>query len=296
LDHHILPALGKREIQKVTPDLLARFLREKRDGGLSDWSRKGMLTPLGRVLSLAVRRGYISENPLRRLDSSELPKGRNRDDARVLCREELTALVKHAPDTFRPIIATLVYTGLRIQEVLGLVWGEVDFDAGVIRVRHQLTRATRDDPARRVKLKTTCSRREIRLEADLAVLLRRHKLSSPFSDHDDFVFATSEGTPFYYRNVAVRGLDKAADAAGLNREGFPKLSFHDLRHTYGSHLVRQGLDVVRISRQLGHARPSITLDVYAHEFEQAQHAEDVNAKLTAAFGGIILPEQASAHQ
>jgi integrase len=59
-------------------------------------------------------------------------------------------------------------------------------------------------------------------------------------------------------------------------------------HTYGSHLVRQGLDVVRISRQLGHARPSITLDVYAHEFEQAQHEDDVGTKLTAAFGGIIL--------
>jgi integrase len=67
----------------------------------------------------------------------------------------------------------------------------------------------------------------------------------------------------------------------------PKLSFHDLRHTYGSHLVLSGLDVVRVSRQLGHARPSITLDVYAHEFEQPQHAEDVAVKLTAAFGGIL---------
>jgi integrase len=105
------------------------------------------------------------------------------------------------------------------------------------------------------------SRRDIRLEPDLAALLRKHKLASRFSGEDDFVFAASEGTPFYYRNVAVRGLDKAADAAGLNRDGVPKLSFHDLRHTYGSHLVRQGLDVVRISRQLGHARPSITLDI-----------------------------------
>jgi integrase len=294
LDHHILPSLGRREIQKVTPDVLARFLREKRDLGLSDWSRKGMLTPLGRIFSLAVRRGYIFENPLRRLDSSELPKGQNRNEARVLNRDELTALVKHAPETYRPVIATLVYTGLRIQEALGLVWADVDFDAGLIRVRHQVTRATRDEPARRVKLKTRGSRREIRLEPDLAALLRRHKLASAFSQDDDFVFTTSDGTPFYYRNVAVRGLDKAAEAAGLNHDGLPKLSFHDLRHTYGSHLIRQGLDVVRISRQLGHARPSITLDVYAHEFEQAQHADDVNAKLTAAFGGIILPEQAHA--
>jgi hypothetical protein len=51
--------------------------------------------------------------------------------------------------------------------------------------------------------------------------------------------------------------------------------------------VRSGLDIVRVSRQLGHARPSITLDVYAHEVEAAQHADDLQAKLTASFGGIL---------
>jgi integrase len=166
-------------------------------------------------------------------------------------------------------------------------WGDVDFDAGLLRVEHQLTRATREKPARRVRLKTKGSRREIRLEPALAALLRRHKLASPFSTDEAFVFATSEGTAFYYRNVAERGLKKAADAADLNREGLPRLSAHDLRHSYGSHLVLSGLDVVRVSRQLGHARPSITLDVYAHEVEQAQHGDDVTAKLTSAFGGIL---------
>jgi len=163
----------------------------------------------------------------------------------------------------------------------------VDFDGGVIRVRSQLTRATRQEPARRVRLKTKSSRRDIRLEPSLAALLRRHKFASAFSTGEDYVFATSEGTPFYYRNVASRGLAKAAEAAALNRDGPPKLSFHDLRHTYGSHLVRQGLDVVRISRQLGHARPSITLDVYSHEFEEVTHADDVSEKLTATFAGVL---------
>ncbi len=62
---------------------------------------------------------------------------------------------------------------------------------------------------------------------------------------------------------------------------------HDVRHTYGSHLVQQGLDPVRVSRRMGHARPSITLDVYAKEFEQAEHADDVAEKLAAAFGGVL---------
>jgi len=287
LDHHLLPSRGRREIQKITPSVIASFLREKRDAGLSPWSCKGMLTPLGRTFALAVRRGYINENPLRRLDADELPKGRNLHDARVLNRDELASLIERTPETYRPVIATLCFTGLRIQEALGLTWGDVDFERAVIRVRSQLTRATREEPARRVRLKTKGSRRDIRLEPSLAALLRRHKLASSFSTDEDYVFATSHGTPFYYRNVASRGLAKAADAAGVNRDGLPKLSFHDLRHTYGSHLVRQGLDVVRISRQLGHARPSITLDVYSHEFEEVAHADDVSAKLTAAFGGVL---------
>lgn len=167
------------------------------------------------------------------------------------------------------------------------VWEDVDLDAGVIRVQYQLTRATRHDPAERAKLKTRGSRREIRLEPDIAALLRRQKLASPFSKDDHYVFTTETGAPMYYRNASQRGLRARADSAGLSRAGLPQLSFHDLRHSYGSHLVRSGLDVVRISRQLGHARPSVTLDVYAHEFEQAQHADDVKQKLTAAFGGIL---------
>jgi integrase len=90
-------------------------------------------------------------------------------------------------------------------------------------------------------------------------MLKRHRetaFARGRARPDDFVFVTAKGTPFYYRNVTERGL-------------------------------RSGLGVVRVSRQLGHARPSITLDVYSHEFEQTQHADDVTAKVTAAFGGII---------
>ena len=101
------------------------------------------------------------------------------------------------------------------------------------------------------------------------------------------MFATRAGTAFNYRNVARRGLTKAADAAGLDRDGQPQLTLHDLRHTSGSHLVRAGADVVTVSRQMGHARPSITLDVYAHEFAAVQHREDIAAKLGDAFNGIL---------
>ena len=90
-----------------------------------------------------------------------------------------------------------------------------------------------------------------------------------------------------YRNVSTRGLDKAADAASLNPAAVAKLTFHDLRHTYGSHLAQSGLDPVGVQRQMGHARPSITMDLYVHEFETARRREQVTDRLTAALGGLI---------
>jgi len=93
-----------------------------------------------------------------------------------------------------------------------------------------------------------------------------------------------------YRNVSTRGLDKAAQAARFNPAGVAKLTFHDLRHTYGSHLAQSGLDPVGVQRQLGHARPSITMDLYVHEFETARRREQVSDHLTAALGGLIATE------
>ena len=65
---------------------------------------------------------------------------------------------------------------------------------------------------------------------------------------------------------------------------------HDLRHTYGSHLAQSGLDPVGVQRQLGDARPSITMDLYVHEFETARRREQVSDHLAAALGGLIATE------
>jgi integrase len=287
LEGHVVPALGEVPVQKLTPERLARFFHDKRASGLAPWTLRGLLTPLRRALSLAVRRRYIIENPLNRLSSDELPRGRARDTPRILSRAEIDKLIRHAPERYGVLVATAVYAGLRIQELLGLRWQDVDLDAGLIRVRGQLTRGSRTSPPRIEKLKTRAGARDIVLLPMLAEELRRHRrtaFASGRATQEDYVFQTSQGTPFNYRNVATRGLDKAAAAAGLNRDGVPRLTFHDLRHTYGSHIVRQGLDPVRAARQMGHARPSITLDIYAHEFEEARGRDDIAQRLTSAFG------------
>jgi len=83
------------------------------------------------------------------------------------------------------MLATVLYTGLRISELLGLVWDDTDFAAGVIHVRAQLSRAHRGAPARRVAPKTTASVRDVPLVPQLARLLNAHRQGTRFGRGPD---------------------------------------------------------------------------------------------------------------
>lgn len=144
--------------------------------------------------------------------------------------------------------------------------------------------------------KTPQTLRAVVLFPALGRMLREHKAASAFSKPGDPVFASRAGTPFYYRNVERRGLDAAADRAGLNGDGRPKLRLHDLRHCFASLLIAEGADVVYVSRQLGHADPSITLKVYSHLFDRHRHAERTSAALEARFGALLEQTDGNARQ
>jgi len=239
---------------------------------------KRILAALSCVFTFALRRGYIATHPFHRLERDERPHPL-RSDQRVLTRAELAHLFAACPHRYRPLLATGVYTGMRLSEVLALSWQDVDFAAGVIHVRHQLARGRRGVPPHRIAPKTRASVREIPLLHQLAFVLREHKRSSRFTAASDYVFATSRGTPFLHHNVSKRALRRAASNAGLDHNG-RRVRFHDLRHTFTSHLIIDiRLDVVQVSRMLGHARTSMTLDTYTHLFDEARHGADVRAEL-----------------
>jgi len=191
------------------------------------------------------------------------------------------------------MVATALYTGLRISELLGLVWDDIDFATGVVHVRAQLSRAHHGEPSHRVAPKTAASVRDVPLVAQLARLLAAHKLATPLAA-SDWVFATSHGKPYGHRNVARRCLTRAADRAGLNGDGRLPLRFHDLRHVFASHLIVDlGLDVAQVSRVLGHASPTITLNVYTHLFDDARHAREIRERMAASpFAALLEPADA----
>jgi integrase len=278
LQRHLLPRLGRRRLALIAADDIVTVMRALQADGLSPWTVKRILGSLSCVFTFALRRGYIATHPFHRLERDERPHPL-RSDQRVLSRSELTRLFAACPRRYRPLLLTGAYTGMRLSEVLGLSWDDVDFPAGVIHVRHQLARGRRGVPPHRIAPKTRASVREIPLLPQLAAVLRQHKRDSRFTLGSDYVFATAHGSAFLHHNVSKRVLRRAAVDGDLDRDD-RRVRFHDLRHTFASHLIIDiRLDVVQVSRILGHARTSMTLDTYTHLFEQARHGADVRAQL-----------------
>jgi integrase len=156
----------------------------------------------------------------------------------------------------------------------------VDFDAGLLSVHRQLSRYREH-----AKLKTEAGRREVVLAPAVVRLLRAQWLASAQKGPDDFVFTNSVGRPLDYRHVG-EAFRVAVRRAGVRGDG--RLSLHSLRHGYASLLIAEGLDVVFVSRQLGHADPGVTLSVYAHLFARAKHALAARSAIEAGYAAMAL--------
>jgi integrase len=292
---HIEPTLGAVQVQKFSTTHARSWLGELRRHGVTGWTARGAYTLLNQLVEHALTmeleqgRPLIVDNPLKRLKKIEVPRGQNKSDARTLTDDECRLLVEHALPSTRALIATAVFTGMRQSELLGLMWQDLDTDAKLIYVRHQLGRK----PRVRLPLKTQAGRRDVGVWPELIPFLKKHKAEAFARGHarpEDYVFCTENGLPLSQRNTA-RDFATAGDRAGLNpkkgEEG-QAVSLHDLRHTHGSRLIALGFDVVTVQRQLGHASPAITLRLYAHEFEQANGRDTFREKIEGSGLGRVF--------
>jgi integrase len=128
------------------------------------------------------------------------------------------------------------------------------------------------------------------MPGSLVSTLRAHKLASPYSKPNHYVFATVTGEPFGHRTVTKQGLTAACRRADLAK---PWPTFHELRHAHASAWIAEGGDLVELSSRLGHADPSITAGVYSHEFEAAARSAERRARLDAMYGGDVAADVAA---
>jgi integrase len=157
---------------------------------------------------------------------------------------------------------------MRRGELLGLQWGDIDLDAATVRIERSIEETK---AGLRIKPpKTKRGRRNITLAPDAVAILREHrvallelrlKLGLGTIKPDTWVFSTLSGELLSPDNLS-RDWRRVSAAKNL-----PRVSFHGLRHTHVSVLIRAGVDILTISRRLGHFKPSVTLDTYGHLIE-----------------------------
>jgi integrase len=284
---HLLRTLARRLMHTLGVDDVAALLTGMRTGGSEKTAAEAFAT-LDTIVRFAIPNGWIADNPVSKLESDERPRPTGRRQ-RVLGRDEIQQLLGASLPRYRPRLATVLYSVLRISELLGLVWDDVDLAAGVIRVRAQVSRAHRATPARRVAPKTPAIR-DVPLVSQLAEVLDEHRRGSAFAAGSDSVFSTGCGTPLGHRNVERRALQRVVRRAGLDGAGQPPLRFHDLRHTFASHLI------VRLARRSGagqpHPRPRARDDharrVHAPLRRGARHATEIRAQMAqSAFAQLL---------
>src|SRR5262245_46468076 len=141
---YVKPSLGGKRLGEIEPRHLSDLIREMRLQGFAESSICNALLPLRAMYRLARSRGLAGRSPFDGLDPAEMPKATPGGAGRLLDENELAALVNHASDGFRTVVTTLAFTGLRVSEVLGLRWTDIDFVEGELRVRFQLLPARED--------------------------------------------------------------------------------------------------------------------------------------------------------
>ncbi len=264
---HLRPRFGQRKLTELSIDDVASMIAELQGQGKKAWTIRSILTVLSRVFAHAIRQGWVVANPVKGLDRTERPKS-DQAKMRILSSDEIEKVIKHTPKTYRVLLTTLTFTGMRISEALALTWAQIDFAAGLITVGKSKTAAG--------------TGREIVLMPGLGKVLREHKLASGYSTDDDLVFVTSSGGAVSPQAMRRDGLGKALERACVDH-----IRLHDLRHTFASILIGEGMDVTFVADQLGHANPGITLSIYAKLFDPVRRRDEAREKLETSFGGLL---------
>ena len=186
----------------------------------------------------------------------------------ILLPEEIKLFLEHATPKYKTFFLTAILTGMRRGELLGLQWGDIDWNHNQIYVRRSLWKGQFVSP------KTKTSMRKIDMSPHLAMELRKHKFSNPVSDQD-LIFCNPEGEPLDPDSLVKRQFLPA-----LRRANIRQVRFHSLRHANVALRIEQGQNIKYIQNQLGHASCQITLDRYGHlikeiNSEQAKKLDNI---------------------
>lgn len=291
LNNQIIPHVGQTPLQKLKPaDIEAWHATLKTSGRRIG---KGGLATLTirhahRLLSKALKEGMRHDLIVRNVAASEQPPKVERKEVVVLDRDQVKLLVERLRGhAMYPIVIVALFTGMRRGELLALKWHRVDLDSKHITVCEAVEETQRGG-IRFKTPKTDSGTRDVSLPEIVVETLRDHRrqqlelrvrLGLGKLADDALVFPALDGSPQSPRAFSREWGYVAA------RIGLPQITWHSLRHTHASHLIDAGIDVVKISRRLGHSKPTVTLDVYGHLLDKRDDKSSaaINAAVASLF-------------
>ena len=277
--NHLEPSLGNVPIQQLNPRMLQDFYNYKYEvEKLSPKTIANINLFLHRALSFAVSEGYIAMNPA---ESINLPHG-SKPQIEILTRDEQARLVqasyKHRYGVF---IRLVLFTGLRLGELLGLRWEDIDFRSGMLKVSRSLNRLNKIRPnpgeaTTEIVVQAPKSENSVRSIPLLPAVIRdiqswravqQSDMAADSRYTDIGMLVTNPlGKPVEPRTFRDY-YDQIFGLAGLRH-----FTFHALRHTFATRAMEQGMDVKTLSVILGHYSVAFTMDTYTHVLDS--HKKD----------------------
>lgn len=249
IEKHIVPALGALKLDSVRPAHLEQFYQSKMD--LSRYARRDLDTILRGVFGSAVDNHLCTTNPALKAD----PQKGGVKKVDVFTPDEIKKILAFA-DTHKygAYIQLLLYSGLRMGEVLALQWGDIDFNEELLTIRHAIA-ASEDGP----QLKGTKTDR-IRY---VGISPQLQKALQSFPKYGLFVLADEKGrhrTPSHFRNAYKQFFFDLNDG---KKDQVRYLSPHKCRHTFATYVLRGGANLREVQSLLGHSTVKST-EIYTH--------------------------------
>lgn len=257
IQNHIKPYFG--DLYEVNEEKVQQFVFDKLDAGLSEKTIRDIIIVLKTILKFGIKNGYLEYVQI----DVKFPSKQEKKDLDVLSKADQKKFMEHLRNnfTFKNLgIFICLSTGMRIGEICGLRWCDVDTAEGVIKVRHTLQRIyIIEGETRHTKLlldtpKTANSVRDIPMSSELLKML---KSFNKVVNENYYVISNDIKPiePRTYRNY-YKKLCKQLD--------IPELKFHGLRHSFATRCIESKADYKTVSVLLGHSNISTTLNLYVH--------------------------------
>lgn len=286
---HIVPEIGNIPLNKLTQNDLQQFYaRLKKNGrkSLTEYYGEGLSDQMVRMchatcrtaLEKAVQEGLIRTNPA---IGCKLPPKRARE-MQVLDRDELQRfLIQAQSEGYYELFLLDLSTGLRRGELMALQWDDLDFETGVLNVNKQVYPVNGELQFSEPKTKNSI--RKIVLPSAVVEVLREYKKTV----NSRWMFPSPVKEDFPITPGVVRSRLRLI----LERAGCKHVRFHDLRHTFATLALQNGMDVKTLSAMLGHVSAATTLDIYTHITDDMQRTAAAN--IDRGIGKATPPESGS---